>query len=472
MTSPRSSSARGRKRCFATALAVALVALGGCSKDDSDSDRSSVQDPLAAELAAAFRIDVSEIDVTYDYWPQDSRVEGSALVRFELRSGQTRPLFHFNPLRASKEPERKLLASLELDGEELDPADDADLRRIRPAPSAEPAFEIQRHLDSGDEHELRVRWSMPKPIPPDASRPWFFTNFDDTEGPKDETETLWPTISSPEELARHRIHLRVHSRRPYTVLGSGATRRRDDGALVQVWDIDSERPVASHTVLFAAVPSDQVSTRRFRANGVDVRIVSSRGSAATKRAQANTRRTITELIDDLGPFPMPRLQILLTGWGSGMEYYGASRTGLGSLRHELGHMYYGVSAVNRTWRDTWLDESVVVWWEDHGSLTPVRTKFRSSIGAGRPPGAPGFDESAYGAGARVLEAIARAMGGDQAMMAFLAGLHSRRAFEPFTTDDFIDDVAAAQDSIDRDQLQRLLLSGETARDDKGRRGAS
>ena len=142
-----------------------------------------------------------------------------------------------------------------------------------------------------------------------------------------------------------------------------------------------------------------------------------------------------------------------------MEYYGATRTGLGSLKHELGHMYFGVTAVNRTWRDTWFDESAVVWWEEHRSLAPVGPRFRSAIGAGRPAAAPGFDESAYGAGARVLEAIARGMGGDRKMMEFLADLHTRREFKPFTTQDFIDDVLAAQDRIDRKQLERWLLSG-------------
>lgn len=108
--------------------------------------------------------------------------------------------------------ERSLLTSLNLDGEKLDPQDDGDLRRVGTAPGAEPAFEIQRRVASAGEHTLRVRWSMPKPMPPRA-RSWFFANFDDTEGPNDETETLWPTDSSPDDLIRHTIRVRVHPRR-------------------------------------------------------------------------------------------------------------------------------------------------------------------------------------------------------------------------------------------------------------------
>jgi hypothetical protein len=430
---------------------MALMAVG-CGKGSPPA-----QDSLGTKLADAFRIDVSDLGVTYDFRPGSPRVEGLATLHFEMRPGQTRPLFDFNPLRRSKEPERSMLTSLELDGEALDPYDDSDLRRVRTAPGAEAAFEIQRRVSSGDQHTLQVAWSMPRPIPP-HSRRWFFADFDDTEGPKDETETLWPTISSPDDLIHHTIHLRVHSKRSYTVIGSGLVKRREEGAGVQAWDIDSVRPIPSHTMFFAAVPSDEVSTDRFTASGVHVTIASNPGAAVVERARSITRRTIAREIHDFGPFPMPRVQILLTRWPSGMEYYGATRTGLGSLAHELGHMYFGVTAVNRTWRDTWFDESAVVWWQEHASLDPVGPRFRSAIGAGRPAAAPGFDESAYGAGARVLEAIARSIGGDRKMMAFLADLYARRKFEPFTTADLIDDVLASQSTLDREQLERWLLA--------------
>ena len=44
------------------------------------------------------------------------------------------------------------------------------------------------------------------------------------------------------------------------------------------------------------------------------------------------------------------------------------------------------------------------------------------------------------------------------MIDFLADLHDRRAFDPFTTDELVDDVVAAQDEIDRDQLERWLFT--------------
>lgn len=318
---------------------------------------------------------------------------------------------------------------------------------------------------------------MPKPTPPQAPR-WFFANLDDTEGPTDETETLWPTISSPEAQIRPRINLRVHSEGRYTVLGSGSVHRRpSDATGEQAWNLDTGRPVASHTVFFAAAPTDRFSTDRFKASGVDVTIVSNRPNAR-RRARAITRAAIARLIDDFGPFPMPRVRILLTKWGSGMEYYGATRTGLGSLAHELGHMDFDVTVVNRTWRDTWLDESAVVWWEDHATLTPVGPALRSSIGAGRPVAAPGFDESAYGAGARVLAAIARPRGrpGDDVLprrlllASGLQAVHDRRLHRRSARRSELDRPHPARALAPR--VRRTLLSEPIGRPGRPERGAT
>ena len=81
-------------RCLAASLGLALAVVGGCADNPSPA-----QDPLAAKLADAFRIDVCDIEVTYDFWPDASQVEGSATLHFVMRPGQTRPLFDFNPLR-------------------------------------------------------------------------------------------------------------------------------------------------------------------------------------------------------------------------------------------------------------------------------------------------------------------------------------------------------------------------------------
>ena len=61
----------------------------------------------------------------------------------------------------------------------------------------------------------------------------------------------------------------------------------------------------------------------------------------------------------------------------------------------------------------------------------------------------------------ILGGIAESLGGDRQMIEFLADLHRRRAYRPFTTDDLIDDVVA-QDMIDRATLERWLYTRPNA----------
>ena len=62
----------------------------------------------------------------------------------------------------------------------------------------------------------------------------------------------------------------------------------------------------------------------------------------------------------------------------------------------------------------------------------------------------------------ILGGIVESLGGDRQMIEFLADLHRRRAYRPFTTDDLIDDVVAAQDMIDRATLEHWLYTRPNA----------
>ena len=449
------TSARFVSCAVALGMAFATLSTGIAGADEGPADAPA---GIASKLAGAFRADLSDLQVSYDYWPDEARVDGRAVLRLTMRPDQRRAIFHFNPLRdVGARAERAFLTAVIINGETLDPQDDGDLRLLRPLPSAERAYEVQRDLAPDVEHTLEVRWAMPYEVPSGDYPGWFHPLFDDTVGPRGQTETAWPTVSSPEELVRHRIRLRVHTDEPYTVMGSGVVETvADDGA--QSWLVDTVRAVSSSTVFFAAVPAHDVSLATLRVRGVDVTIVSDQAASVVDRAAMITERTIERLVRGLGPFPSPNMQVLLTGWGSGMEYYGATRTGVGSLEHELVHMYFGTATVNRTWRDTWFDEAADEWWLRRDRLRPLPPGFTSDIARGRSVVAPGFDLRAYGLGARILGEVADALGGSEAMIDFLADLHERRAFRPFTTDELIDDIVAAQDQIDREQLEQWLFT--------------
>jgi hypothetical protein len=384
----------------------------------------------AALLDAVFRIDVKRVDLVFDVYPSERRVQGQAAVTFRMRPGQSRPIVHFGPARTASG------VVLRLDGQDLDPARTSDARFLSFEGSGQVSLELERDLAGSVPHRLEA--SYPLPLADAGGR--FFTDVNDLEGRGN--ETLFPTLNTPEELARHLLVFRIHSAEPYLAVGSGhgTARVKDD---VQEWTLDTEREVASNPLMVPHPPprTHVLSERQVR--GVDVRVLAPTGGATPEEAFAVLDPWLAELQRTLGSFPMPRgLSVVLTQAGGGMEYFGATTTSLRALRHEVFHMYYGCSTVARTYRDSWWDEAINMWYELSAdpSFPPIGEDYRSDIVSGRSAVAVGFDRRAYDEGARVFQAVAAGIGGRGRMVGFLRGLHARRSFDPISTWDLADEI--------------------------------
>ena len=162
---------------------------------------------------------------------------------------------------------------------------------------------------------------------------------------------------------------------------------------------------------------------------------------------------------------MPRgLSLVLTQAGGGMEYYGATTTSLRALRHEVFHMYFGTSTVARTYRDSWWDEAIDMWYEL--SVQPgypaIEDSYRSDIVAYRTPVTVGFDQRAYDQGARIFQAVAQEVGGRERLIAYLGSLHRRRSFDPFTTWDLVDEIRSETGADFRERFRLWLYQGPNA----------
>jgi aminopeptidase N len=426
-----------------TALAVCCVRCGSGPSEPTVSPApttspsvASVPLPSAATeaalLDAVFRVDLERIEVGFDVYPSERRVHAQAAVTFRTRPGQSRPILHFEPARSPAG------IALRLDGEDLDPTRPSDVRLLSYQGSGQTSMELQRDVTPGVPHRLEA--SYPLALTDAEGR--FFTEVNDLEGRGN--EALFPTLNTPHELARHVLALRIHAGEPYLAVGSGRLVRRSTGDL-QEWVLDTEREVASYTVMFHLAPARDhlLSERRIR--GVDVRVLAPTGGVAAGEAFAILDPWLAELEGALGPFPMPRgLAVVLTQSGGGMEYYGATTTSLRALRHEVFHMYYGCSTVARTYRDSWWDEAVDMWYQLSAdpAYAPIPDGFRSDIVSGRSEVAVGFDRRAYDEGARILQAVAAGLGGRGRMVRFLRDLHARRSFDPFTTWDLADEIQA------------------------------
>ncbi len=385
----------------------------------------SIEDQLMDDM---FRIDIRDISVTFDYFPESSYTDCLARVEFVMRPGQIRPVIHFDPaIRYNS------VNAILLNGEQLDFSQAADVRVLEYTESTQDALEFERDLPVDVVHILEISYRLPLP----DLYPRFSTEVSDLEGRGN--EEIFPTINTPHELARHRLTFRVHSTKAFRCIGSGLVVKSDSD--VQQWILDTEREMASGTVMFVLLPEEDTVLEQRNISGVDVSILSFRGGASTLSAFDQLAPWLPELAASLGPFPMPRgISIFLVSSGGGMEYYGGTITSLWALRHEVFHMYYGCSTILATYRDSWLDEAIDKWYELSRDPTfePIGSNYRSNIVSGRSPVAVGFDRRAYNEGAQIMEAVARDLGGRGEMIAFLRYVQQHKQFAPFTTWEFLD----------------------------------
>jgi aminopeptidase N len=433
--------------------------IGNTQAQDFKKDRASrFRSGRAADqlMDGFFRIDIKDIAVTFDYYPDAHYADAQARVEFFMRPGQTRPLIHFDPAIR-----HHAVNALSLNGEPLNVSSTADVRILEYTDTTQDALEFQRDLHPGVLNALEISYRLHLP----ELYPRFSTEVNDLEGRGN--EEIFPTINTPHELARHRLTFRVHSSRAFRCIGSGYVVQT--GTTPQEWVLDTEREIASYTLMFVLVPEEDTVLEERNIAGVDVRILAFVGGASVSEAFARLDPWLTELQVNLGPFPMPRgISLFLVSSGGGMEYFGGTITSLWAMEHEVFHMYYGCSAVMATYRDTWLDEAINIWYEYSMDPTypPMDSDYRSNIVSGRSPVAVGFDRRAYDEGARMMEAMARELGGRAAMIAFLSHVYQLKKFTPFTTWEFLDFLEDYSGVDMRVQFNNwLFLGGETFRAD-------
>ena len=431
---------RNAPRVLVPALvAVALAACGGdASQPVTDSTQavadSQVRSPSTQQvrladtlseqalLDAAFRIDIELIQVWFDVTPGEQSIRAQATLTFRMRPGQTRPVIHLTPaVRGSA-------VTLRLGAETLDVAQEADVRFVSFEGSSQVAMELQRDLEPDTPHIMELVYDIARTDGYDR----FYTEVNDIQGLGN--EALFPTINVPHELARHVITFRVHSPEEYRCIGSGSVVRAASSD-VQEWVLDTEREIASYTVMFFLAPAADTVLEERSVSGVDVRVMTHTGGSA-EGAFSVLGAWLPALQNDFGPFPMPNgLSVFVTQSGGGMEYYGGTITSLAALGHEAVHMYFGCSTVAKTYRDSWWDEAADVWYQD--SLDPafpaIADVYTSNLVGGRSPIGIGFDTRAYDEGAQIFEAVARELGGREAAIVFWRQLHLDHSFAPFTT---------------------------------------
>jgi hypothetical protein len=387
----------------------------------------AASDPL---LDNTYRIDIDTITATLDWYPATGWVDGSATLEFRLRPLQGRAVFNFTPFVTS----RSAISRLVLDGYSLSPQSDGDVKMITVPGTRQPFIELQHPLDPAVRHTLTVDYRLSVP----TVYPRFSSEVNDILGRGN--ETVWPTLNTPHELARHVVTFRVHDSQAFRFVASGRSDFSRDGA-VQQWVLDTQRAVSSYSVMFVLLPANDTEYREWVIDGVAVRALAY-PSVNLPEVKARLETWLPELRRRFGPFPaLHGLNIFLfSDSGGGMEYYGGTITSLSALRHEVLHSYFGCSVVLRTYPDSWIDEAVTSWFEEimRGQTHPLLpATYRGNWVGARSPVSVGFSTLAYSDGASIMQALADRLGGTDRMADFLGYLVQNHTFAPFTTLDFV-----------------------------------
>ncbi len=82
---------------------------------------------------------------------------------------------------------------------------------------------------------------------------------------------------------------------------------------------------------------------------------------AEEYAQDMVTNIMDELSENFGKFPHKKMILYIGEKASGIEHYGASRTSLYSIGHELFHMYFGRYVMPADGRSAWIDEGLARW---------------------------------------------------------------------------------------------------------------
>jgi len=376
-------------------------------------------------LNNTFRIDIQTIEASLDFYPLNGNMEGEAHLSFYMLPGQNMPLVHLSSHILNR------IKSITLDGESLSSGNNADVKIITFQGSSQQALEFQRNLDEFSAHELVITYEKTFQAGLNA----FYADVNDIQG--NGNEVFFPTINRPAELARHLLTFRVHDNQSYYLIGSGNVQEQEAG---QTWLLDTERQIASYTVFFFLGAQDAFTYQERVIHQIPVRVMTTKAQAGGALDAFNILTTwLPQITSDIGTFPMPRgLSLFITSSGGGMEYFGGSFTSNWALQHEVFHMYFACSSVAKTYRDSWWDEAITMWYEEGpGAFQPINESYHSNLVSGRSPITPGFDTRAYDEGARMFQHISEQLGGRTEFIAYLSHLNNAYRWSPLLTQDIL-----------------------------------
>jgi hypothetical protein len=153
--------------------------------------------------------------------------------------------------------------------------------------------------------------------------------------------------------------------------------------------------------------------------------------------------TFNELEADYGPWPHDHLIVYGNAPSGGMEYSGATITGLSAVSHEMMHSYHARGLMPANGNAGWMDEAMARWRDNKYPLVEALS-YTSTRLAGRSPYTRMTDRMAYTEGSAFLGWIGHRMNQKGlSMKAFLREYFQKYKYTTVTTELFARELSAA-----------------------------
>ena len=226
----------------------------------------------------------------------------------------------------------------------------------------------------------------------------------------------------------------------HSLFSNGIARRCDS----EHWQVDYPAYFTSSCPWFHLGPADKYQSIQDEFSSLDGRSIPiliytqsrRRADRLLQKFLWSTRVILDELESDFGPFPHGSVTVYATGKGKGgMEYAGATATGLKSLRHELNHSYFARSIIPANGDAGWIDEAIACW-GDIGYLRSRHPPVRGANMGRRSEYMRTTSDEAYSVGRDFLahlDYVLRERGG---LKPFLLSYATRKRHQSVTTEEF------------------------------------
>jgi len=310
-------------------------------------DLSQAPSSFQIDSGKVVPIDITSVDVDYNFNYTTKNVETSAVMRFNVED-KGLPMFDLVPS----------ITSLELNDEHLEIS---KLLTVRDPDSTTKVRVLDQELEAGS-HVIRVEFALDREDVTFSSgkvRAGFFMSDLARDG-RSFFEQYGPANYEYDQI-KFRFKVRMTGvSKEHRVYTNGTVVAEAENS----WIIDFPDYFTTSSIYFHISEKGRFYENEFVIEGKENEIpviVYAASNSLVQTASRNTKQIISELEADYGATIHKKYVIYVTSGGGGMEYGGATMTSMSALGHELTHSWFARGVMPSKGNSGWIDEAVASW---------------------------------------------------------------------------------------------------------------